>query len=93
MAACRANISSPSTVVHPRSAASRSSRVARGEGYYYHLSGLVNQGLSGCALYLPSSGEVVGVVTRQFGPEGLGMGFGGAVPGVVVSRLLEGVVN
>ncbi len=70
-----------------------SSRVPHGEGYLYHLSGLVNQGLSGCALYLPENGRVVGVVTRQFGPDGLGVGFGGAVPSRVVARLLEGVAR
>jgi 2-alkenal reductase len=70
-----------------------SSRVPHGDGHLYHLSGLVNQGLSGCALYLPESGEVVGVVTRHFGPEGLGMGFGGAAPGKVVRRLVEGVLR
>lgn len=70
-----------------------SSRVPHGEGYLYHLSGLVNEGLSGCALYLPENGRVVGVVTRQFGPDGLGIGFGGAVPSKVVARLLEGVTR
>jgi serine protease Do len=68
-----------------------SSRVPRGKNFFYHLSGLVNQGLSGCALYLPESGEVVGIVTRQFGPPGLGLGFGGAVPGSVIARLAENV--
>ena len=68
-----------------------SSRVARGKSFFYHLSGLVNQGLSGCALYLPGSGEVVGIVTSQFGPPGLGVGFGGAVPSAVIGRLAENV--
>jgi S1-C subfamily serine protease len=70
-----------------------SSRVPRGKSFFYHLSGLVNQGLSGCALYLPGSGEVVGVVTRQFGPPGLGVGFGGAVPSAVIGRLAEQVTR
>jgi serine protease Do len=68
-----------------------SSRVPHGKSFFYHLSGLVNQGLSGCALYLPGSGEVVGIVTRQFGPSGLGLGFGGAVPSTVIRRLAETV--
>jgi serine protease Do len=68
-----------------------SSRVPHGKSFFYHLSGLVNQGLSGCALYLPGSGEVVGIVTRQFGPPGLGVGFGGAVPSAVIGRLAERV--
>jgi S1-C subfamily serine protease len=70
-----------------------SSRVPHGDGHLYHLSGLVNRGLSGCALYLPESGEVVGVITRHFGPEGFGMGFGGAAPARVVRRLVEGVLQ
>ena len=70
-----------------------SSRVPHGDGHLYHLSGLVSRGLSGCALYLPESGEVVGVVTRHFGPEDLGMGFGGATPGRIVRRLVEGVLK
>ena len=68
-----------------------SSRVPHGDSYFYHLSGLVNSGLSGGALYLPDSGDVVGVVTRQFGPPGLGVGFGGAVPVTVLDRLVKGV--
>lgn len=68
-----------------------SSQVPHGESYLYHLSGLVNKGLSGSALYLPDNGEVVGVVTRFYGPPGLGVGFGGAVPSPVISRLLAGV--
>jgi S1-C subfamily serine protease len=68
-----------------------SSRVPHGESYLYHLSGLVNRGLSGSALYLPESGEVVGVVTRLFGPPGIGMGFGGAVPSRVIKKLTAGV--
>jgi S1-C subfamily serine protease len=70
-----------------------SSRVPHGKSFFYHLSGLVNQGLSGCALYLPGSGEVVGIVTRQFGPSGLGVGFGGAVPSSVIGRLAEKVTR
>jgi len=68
-----------------------SSRVPHGESYLYHLSGLVNRGLSGSAVYLPESGEVVGVVTRLFGPPGMGMGFGGAVPSRVIKKLVAGV--
>jgi len=68
-----------------------SSRVPHGEGHLYHLSGLVNRGLSGSALYLPESGEVIGVVTRLFGPPGIDMGFGGAVPSEVIGRLLDRV--
>jgi S1-C subfamily serine protease len=56
-----------------------SSTVPYNGGKFYYLSSMVNQGLSGCPLYLPESGAVVGVVTRQYGPKGLGVGFGGAV--------------
>lgn len=68
-----------------------SSRVPHGGGHLYHLSGLVSRGLSGSALYLPVTGEVVGVVTRHFGPPELGLGFGGAAPAAVVKRLTEGI--
>lgn len=70
-----------------------SSMVPHRQGHLYHLSGLVNRGLSGSALYLPDSGEVVGVVTRLFGPPGIDMGFGGAVPSDVISGLLTDVGN
>jgi len=69
-----------------------SSHIPSGEGLFYHLSGLVSTGMSGCALYLPGSGEVVGVVTRHFGPEALSMGFGGAVPVAVLKKLLDGIL-
>lgn len=70
-----------------------SGHVPYGGDYFYHLSGFVSSGLSGCPLYLPQTGEVVGVVTRQFGPDGLGIGFGGAVPAAVLRRLLDGILG
>ena len=68
-----------------------SSHVPFGKETLYHLSGLVTQGLSGGPLYLPESGEVVGVVTRHFGPPAAGMGMGGAVPGSVIADIVKGL--
>lgn len=68
-----------------------SSHLPHGEGHLYQLGSLVNGGLSGSPLYLPGTGEVVGVVTRHFGPPGAGIGFGGATPAEVLERMVENV--
>ncbi len=69
-----------------------SSHLPHGKGYLYQLGSLVNGGLSGSPLYLPATGEVVGVVTRHFGPPEIGMGYGGATPASVLAELVEDVL-
>lgn len=61
------------------------------EYIYYHIDGLINEGLSGSPICCPNTGVVAGIITDYFGPQvGLkGTGIGGAIPIKYVQEVIQ----
>lgn len=61
------------------------------EVIFYHIDGLMNEGLSGSPIYGPESGVVAGIINKYYGTQlGLmGTGIGGAVPIEYTHQILK----
>ena len=62
--------------------------------WFYHIDGLVNEGLSGSPVYCPETGALVALINKHFGPHLSlkGTGIGGAVPIAHLIRAVSTIV-